>query len=126
MSTTASRGRVPRHSVRASANLAQNKCAFTFANGHCCRMPRQSGHPYLCTFHARKEAQALAATSVGEEIAGFLSGDYVSACDLASALGRLFVAVTCGDVKPKTAASLACISQTLVRALALAQHEFIN
>jgi len=64
--------------------------------------------------------------NVGEEIAGFLSGDYVSACDLTSALGRLFVAVARGDVKPKTAASLACISQTLVRALALAQHEFIN
>jgi len=126
MSTTTSRGRVPRPSARVSADLAQNKCAFTFANGHRCRMPRQSGHPYLCTFHARKEAQALAANDVGEEVASYLSGSYVSACDLTSALGRLFVAVAQGHIKPKAAAALACISQTLVRALALAQHEYIN
>ena len=89
-------------------------------------MPRQSGHPYLCTFHARKEAQALAASNVGEEIAGFLSGAYVSACDLSSALGRLFAAVAQGHIKPKTASNLAYLGQTLAQVLHLAQDEYIN
>ncbi len=36
-----------------------------------------------------------------------LSGSFVSACDLSSALGRLFSAVAQGQVKPKTASTLA-------------------
>src|SRR6202022_3437865 len=78
-------------------------CAFTFADGRQCRIPRRDGHPYLCAFHARKEAQALAGEQAGEDIAYHLSGSYVSACDLSSALGRLFSAVAQGQVKPKTA-----------------------
>lgn len=89
-------------------------------------MPRQAGHPFLCAFHARKESQALAQENVGQEIAAFLSGSYVSACDLTSALGRLFAAVAQGHVKPKTAANLAYLGQTLVHALPLAENEFIN
>src|SRR5216684_3744998 len=37
--------------------------------------------------------QALAGEAAGEDIAYHLSGSYVSACDLSSALGRLFSAV---------------------------------
>jgi hypothetical protein len=101
-------------------------CSFTFADGRHCRMPRQTGHPYLCAFHARKDAQALAGQKAGEEIAYHLSGSYVSACDLNSALGRLFSAVAQGQVKPKTASTLAYLGQTLVQNLPLAQHEYIN
>jgi len=126
MSTTAFGTRPSASSARASSQVPQNKCSFTWSNGKQCRMPRQAGHPFLCTFHARKESQALAAANVGEEIAGFLSGAYVSACDLTSALGRLFSAVARGDLKPKTAATLAYLGQTLVQALHLAQHEYIN
>src|SRR5229473_294050 len=50
----------------------------------------------------------------------------VSACDLSSALGRLFSAVAQGQVKPKTASTLAYLGQTLVQTLHLAQHEYIN
>jgi hypothetical protein len=101
-------------------------CSFTFADGRRCRTPRQTGHPYLCAFHARKEAQALAGDEAGKEIAYHLSGSYVSACDLSSALGRLFSAVAQGQVKPKTASTLAYLGQTLVQALPLAQHEYVN
>jgi len=101
-------------------------CAFTFADGRQCRMPRRAGHPYLCAFHARKEAQALAGQEAGKDIAYHLSGSYVSACDLTSALGRLFSAVAQGQVKPKTASTLAYLGQTLVQTLHLAQHEYIN
>jgi hypothetical protein len=35
--------------------------SLAYANGHHRRMPRCSSHPYLCAYHARKEAQAEAA-----------------------------------------------------------------
>ena len=100
-------------------------CSFTFAEGRQCRTPR-AAHPYLCAFHARKEAQALAGEAAGQDIAYHLSGSYVSACDLSSALGRLFSAVAQGQMKPKTASTLAYLGQTLVQALPLAQDEYIN
>jgi hypothetical protein len=101
-------------------------CSFTFADGRRCRSPRRAGHPYLCAFHARKDAQALAGQEAGKDIAYHLSGSYVSACDLSSALGRLFSAVAQGQVKPKTASTLAYLGQTLVQTLHLAQDEYIN
>src|SRR6266480_3484988 len=108
------------------SNDRASLCSFTFADARRCRMPRRAGHPYLCAFHARKEAQALAGQKAAEDIAYHLSGTYVSACDLSSALGRLFSAVAQGQIKPKTAATLAYLAQTLVQAIPIAQHEYIN
>src|SRR5258707_4480235 len=101
-------------------------CSFMFVDGRHCRIPRQLGHPYLCAFHARRDAQALAGEAAGKDIAYHLSGSFVSACDLTSALGRLFSAVAQGHVKPKTASTLAYLGQTLVQILPLAQDEYIN
>jgi hypothetical protein len=101
-------------------------CTFTFADGRRCRGPRQSGHSQLCCFHARKEAQARAAEEIGQDISSFLSGSYLSACDLSFALGRLFTAVAQGQVKPRTAATLAYLGQTLVQSIQVAQKEYIN
>ncbi len=101
-------------------------CSFTFTDGRHCRIPRRAAHPYLCAFHARKEAQALAGQEAGQDIAYHLSGSYVSACDLSSALGRLFSAVAQGQMKPKTASTLAYLGQTLVQSLHLAQNEYIS
>ncbi len=101
-------------------------CSFTFADGRRCRTPRQSGHPHLCFFHAQKEAQSRAAQQVGEDVSYFLSGTYLSACDLTSALGRLFSAVAQGQVKPKTATALAYLGQTLLQSIQLAEKEYIE
>jgi Tfp pilus assembly protein PilF len=101
-------------------------CTFTFADGRQCRIPRRNGHPYLCTFHARQEARAFASEEAGEDIAFFLSGNYVSAGDLSFALSRLFAAVAQGQIKPKTAATLAFLGQTLVQTLQLSQNEYIS
>ena len=101
-------------------------CTFTFADGRRCRTPRHSGHPHLCYFHARKEAQARAAEQLGRDFAYFFSGKYLSACDLSAALGRLFVAVAQGHVKPKTAATLAYLAQTLLQTIRVAEQEYIN
>src|SRR5712671_420497 len=107
------------------SNARASLCSFTFTDGRQCRAPR-AAHPYLCTFHARKDAQALAAEAAGKDIAYHLSGAFVSACDLSSALGRLFSAVAQGQVKPKTASTLAYLAQSLVQTLPLARHEYIN
>ena len=101
-------------------------CSFTFADGRQCRTPRSASHPHLCYDHARKEAQALAAQQMGRNIAADLSGGYLSACDLSSALARLFSGVAQGHVKPKTASTLAYLGQSLVQSIHLAQHEYIN
>ena len=101
-------------------------CSFTFADSRRCRTPRCSSHPHLCYFHARKEVQALAAQQMGRNIAADLSGGYLSACDLSSALARLFAGVAQGHVKPKTASTLAYLGQTLLQSIQFAQHEYIN
>jgi hypothetical protein len=112
-----------------SANRSNDRsslCSFSFADGRRCRTPRCSAHPHLCYFHASKEAQALAARQVGRDIASDLAGSYLSACDLSSALGRLFSAVAQGHLKPKTATTLAYLGQTLLQSIQFAQHEYVN
>ena len=98
-------------------------CSFTFVDGRRCRIPRRERHPYLCTFHARREAKIFAGEKVGEEIARYLSGEHVPAGDLCSALGRLFAAVSQGEVEPKTVAALAHLGRSLVQALHVTQEE---
>src|SRR5215470_7129916 len=101
-------------------------CTFTFADGRRCRTPLQSGHPHLCCFHARKHAQLLAVERLGRDFAYLFSGDYISACDLSAVLGRLFAAVARGELKPRTAATLAYLAQTLLQTIQVAQDEYIN
>ena len=101
-------------------------CSFTFANGHRCRSPRSASHPHLCYYHARKESQARAAEQIGRDISYFFSGRYLTACDLTAVLARLFSAAASGELKPKTAATLAYLAQTLLQTIHLAQKEYIN
>ena len=101
-------------------------CTFTFSDGRRCRTPRISNHPHFCFYHAQKEARARAAETLGKDLAYFFSGDYLSACDLSTALARLIPAVVRGDVKPKTAHTVAYMAQTLMQAIHISQHEYIN
>jgi hypothetical protein len=98
-------------------------CSFTFLDGRRCRMPRRLGHPYLCTFHARREDKLFARENVGEEIARYLSGQHVPPGDLCSVLGRLFAAIAQGEIEPKTVAALAHLGRSLVQALHVAREE---
>jgi hypothetical protein len=109
-----------------SANRSEDRasmCSFTFVDGRRCRMPRREGHPYLCTFHARKEAQIFARENAGEDIARYLSGEHVPASDLCSALGRLFAAIAQGEVEPKTVAALTNLGRSLIQTLHVAPEE---
>jgi hypothetical protein len=101
-------------------------CKFSFADGRRCRTPRTRNHPHFCFDHAQKEARARAAETLGKDVSYYFSGSYVSACDLSSALAGLIPAVIRGDVKPKTASTVAYLVQTLMQAIHLSQHEYIN
>jgi hypothetical protein len=109
-----------------SAKDRVSLCSFTFADGRRCRTPRLRDNPRFCPYHAQKEAQARAAQSLGKDLAYFFSGDYLSACDLTIALGRLIPAVLRGDVKPRAARTVAYLAQTLLQAIHLSKHEYIN
>jgi len=101
-------------------------CLFTFTDGRRCRTPRTGNHPHFCFYHAQKEARAQAAEKLGKDLAYFFSGDYLSACDLSTALSRLIPAVVRGDIKPRLARTVAYMVQTLMQTIHLSQHEYIN
>jgi len=107
-------------------NLISFGCTFTFADGRRCRTPRCRDHIYLCYFHAQKEAQAAARHKIGRGIATWFTGEILSANDLSGALGEVFSCAAKGQIKPKTAATLAYLGQTLLQSIKLAQHEYIN
>jgi len=112
-----------------SSTLAVDRsrlCTFTFANGCQCRIPLTHAHPYLCTFHARKEAQARAAEVAGKTIAFDLSARYISFCDLSSALAHTMTALAQRQLTPRTATSFAYLGQILFQSLDRAESEYIR
>src|SRR5208282_2185081 len=101
-------------------------CLFSYEDGRRCRTPRKAHHPHFCFYHAQKESQAQSAEKLSEDLAYFFSGDYLSACDLNSALGLLIPAVIRGDIKPKLARTVAYMFQTQLQAIHLSQREYVN
>jgi len=99
-------------------------CTFTFSDGRCCRTPRIRNHPHFCFDHAQNEARDHATETLCKDLAYFFSGNYLSACDLSTALARLIPAVLRGEVKPKTARTVAYMAQTLLQAIHISQHEY--
>jgi hypothetical protein len=99
-------------------------CTFTFENNAQCRIPLSSGHPYLCTFHARREAEDRAADEAARDIAFPLSARYVSYCDLSSAIAHTITAVAYNRISTRDAATIAYLTQNLVQSLAGAEREF--
>src|SRR5271168_155489 len=101
-------------------------CLFSYEDARRCRTPRTGTHPHFCYYHAQKEAQAQAAEKLSKDLANFFSGDYLSACDLSTALARLIPAVVRGDIKPRLARTVAYMFQTQLQSIHLSQHEYIN
>jgi hypothetical protein len=64
-------------------------CLFTFSDGRRCRTPRIATHPHFCFYHAQQESQAAAVETLAKDLDSLFSGDYLSACDLSTALARL-------------------------------------
>jgi hypothetical protein len=109
-----------------SAKDRVSLCQFTFADGRRCRSLRTSKQSPFCFDHAQKEARARAVDHLGKDLDFFFSGGYLSACDLSTALARILPAVLRGDVKPRAARTLAYMAQTLLQAIRMSQHEYIN
>src|SRR5579863_5850134 len=101
-------------------------CHYTFADGRRCRTPRSRNHAYFCVSHARREALAQAAENFGQDLSYFFSGNYLSASDLTTALGRTIQAVAKGHIDTKTATAINQLSQTLRLTIPLAQHEYLK
>jgi hypothetical protein len=101
-------------------------CLFSYEDGRRCRTPRTGNHPHFCFYHAQKESQSQAAEKLAKELAYFFSGDYLSANDLNTAVGRLIPAIIRGQIKPRLARTVAYMFQTLMQSTRLAQHEYIN
>jgi hypothetical protein len=101
-------------------------CLFSYEDGRRCRTPRTGRHPHFCFYHAQKEARAQAAEKLAKDLAYFFSGDYLSACDLSTALSRLIPAVIRGDIKPRLARTVAYMFQTQLQAIHLSEEEYIN
>jgi hypothetical protein len=101
-------------------------CSFTFSDGRRCLTPRTRNNSRFCPYHAQKQARARAAETLGKDLTYFFSGDYLSACDLSTALARLIPGVLRGEVKPRAARTVAYLAQTLMQAIHLSKHEYIN
>jgi len=101
-------------------------CSFTFSDVRRCRTKKTGKHPRFCFYHAQKEARARTAKKLGKDLAYFFSGEYVSACDLSTALARLIPAVVRGDVRPRTARTVAYLVQTLLQTIHISEQEYIN
>jgi hypothetical protein len=101
-------------------------CLFSFTDGRRCRTPRISSHPHFCFYHAQKESQSQSAEKLAKDLTYFFSGDYLSANDLNTAMGRLIPAIIRGQIKPRVARTVAYMFQTLMLSTRLAQHEYIN
>ena len=99
-------------------------CTFTFSDGRRCRTPRVRNNAHFCFYHAQKEARAGTTQKLGKDLAYFFSGDYLSACDLSTALARLIPSVVRGDVKPRSARTVAYLAQTLMQSIHISQHEY--
>jgi len=100
-------------------------CRFTYSDHRKCLTPRAPNHPHFCFFHSRQESRARTADNISKDLAYFFSGNYLSANDLCAALGRLMPAVARGDIKPRTASTLAYLAQTLSQTIHQAQEEYI-
>ena len=127
--SSASRSAATNENTRSAATRKHNRpslCSFTFADGRRCRTPRISTHPHFCFYHSQKESRAATADKLARDLAYFFSAHYVSANDLTTALARLIPAAVRGDIKPRTARTIAYMLQTLLQAIHLSQDEYIN
>jgi hypothetical protein len=100
-------------------------CAFTFDDGRRCRIPRRSDHT-LCHFHARKEAETRARQSAANKITYDISGECVTFRDVSAAIAHTISAVAHGHIKPKAAATIAYLCQSLVQSAVHAENEHIQ
>src|SRR5260221_14793879 len=104
-----------------AAARERNLCQFPFNDGRRCRMLRHPGHPCLCVFHARSEAQLLETAPLGGEPSQTVSADFMTPTDINHALGRPYTAVAEDRIPIRKANTLPRICRTMLRAVPTSQ-----
>jgi hypothetical protein len=101
-------------------------CAFTFADGRHCRMPRPNLNSEYCHHHQRKFRNLREQDDTARSIALPLIGEVIAPSSLNFAVARLFAAVAEGRISPKTANTLANLAKILLKTIPNAQHELLR
>ncbi len=114
--------RIPEKHQASRRPEPDNLCQHTDAAGRRCRMPRATGHSYLCFYHWRREEQDLHASQIGAEILGVF-GELRTATAVNHALARLFAALAQNRIPVRRAAVLGYIAQLLEHGLRSVKYE---
>lgn len=101
-------------------------CAFTFADGRRCRLPRPSSNSEYCLHHLRKLRNLHEQDDTARRIARPLVGEVIAPSCLNFAVARLFAAVVEGRISPRTANTLTNLSKVLLKTIPLAQRELLQ
>ena len=80
-------------------------------------MLRMEGHPSLCPFHVREEADKL-----GAELAS-VSGNLNNGTDINHVLAKVFKALADGRISARDASAFAYLGQLLLQSLSHVQNE---
>ena len=104
----------------------ESLCAFTFADGRRCRMPRPFSNSEYCHHHQRKLRHLREHDDTAHNIALPLIGEVIAPSSLNFAVARLFAAVAEGRIPPKTANTLTNLAKVLLKTIPNAQNEFLR
>jgi hypothetical protein len=108
--------------MNSSSESLDRACLRTFNDGRRCRMLRKPGHPSLCVFHAREEAQLLETERLAAELSS-LSGNLRSGTEINEVLAKVFKALSERRISAREASSFAYLCQLLLQTLPLVKNE---
>jgi hypothetical protein len=117
----------PRSSrTRVSKRKPTPRCNFAFSDGRYCRMPRAADHPEYCIHHSREDRQLLETERIGELLAATPSGEFLTATDVNSVLGKLYTAIALNRIPHRNAALMAYVGQLLLHSTSAIKDEIMN
>lgn len=102
------------------------RCNFAFSDGRYCRMPRAADHPEYCIHHSREDRQLLETERIGELLAATPSGEFLTATDVNSVLGKLYTAIALNRIPHRNAALMAYVGQLLLHSTSAIKDEIMN
>jgi hypothetical protein len=117
----------PRRSLsRTAKNPPTARCCFSFSDGRYCRMPRAADHPEYCIHHSREDRQLLETERIGALLAATPSGEFLTATDVNSVLGKLYTAIALNRIPHRNAALMAYVGQLLLNSTQAIKSEIMN
>src|SRR5256885_4415160 len=102
--------------MKSPASDSTNRCAFAFADGRRCRMPRCPGHPSFCPTHAKKFDRLTEEEKLRAEFVS-LSGNLNTVTDINHILAKVFNALAQGRISHRTANTLGYLGQLLLQSM---------